>query len=277
MSGRRHDKTGRSTAQFMRRDAEFFGPSGIKSDPGQVVIWGWYPLEVRHSKAWRAMSDQARRVVELLELERHAHMGWSNGSLILTFDQAQAAGVPRAKFAAAVRELTYLGLVAVKHGERTGARNAANLYRLTYFNGGDWNHASNDWKRITDDDVKRLKAHYHEITGLPKSESKFGRSNPAGTGGGTNPVQAPELSREQAPERKSRKSAISDGAGHGSGVGTPLHILPGGNENQRLTRPSTGKRVTKVRTPDALDQAKTEDGTAAVPMQAGGGKRPASR
>jgi len=274
MSGRRHDKTGRSTAQFMRRDAEFFGPSGIKSDPDQVAIWGWYPLEVRHSKAWRAMSDHARRAIELLELEHHAHMGRSNGSLVLTFDQAVAAGIPRAKFAAAVRELTYLGLVTVIHGKRTGARNAANSYRLTYFNGADWTHATNGWKRITDEDVKRLKTHYHEITGLPKSESKFWRSNPAGSGGGTNPVQAPELSPEQAPERESRKSAISDGAGHGSGVGTPLHILPGGRESKKLADPIAGKRIKKAGSPAKPDQADTQGPAAAVLRQAGGVKSP---
>src|SRR5829696_1304072 len=56
-----------------------------------------HSLELRTSPAWRALPDNARRVLDRLELEHMQHAGGRNGTLICTFDDFAKNGIRRKK------------------------------------------------------------------------------------------------------------------------------------------------------------------------------------
>src|SRR5258708_2059621 len=70
-------------------------------------------LELLQSKAWRSMSINMRRVIDLLMTEHMLHGGWQNGQLITTYDQMQDHGIGRAYIADAISGLEDRGLIAI--------------------------------------------------------------------------------------------------------------------------------------------------------------------
>lgn len=110
--------------------------------------------EMRESAAWRALPDNARRVLDRLELEHLRHGGAENGKLICTYADFERAGLRRASVSLAIRQATALGFIVIeRQGYRTSAEfRAPSLYRLTYVYGcGSSPNPTDDWHRIKDE------------------------------------------------------------------------------------------------------------------------------
>lgn len=109
-----------------------------------------HSLEMRRSLAWRSLPDNARRVLDRLELEHMSKGGEQNGELICTYDDFARAGIRRKSVALAIRQAQALGFLAVVRGYRTaGADKAPSLYRLTYVYGREGSpEPTNDWRTV---------------------------------------------------------------------------------------------------------------------------------
>lgn len=117
---------------------------------GQFVA---YRLEMLESPAWLALSDDARRLLQRLDVEHMRHGGSENGSLLCTYSDFVVAGVRRNAISAAIREAEALGFLEVgRKGYRSRAEfRAPSLYRLTYVNGrGKSAPATDDWRSVAD-------------------------------------------------------------------------------------------------------------------------------
>ena len=77
---------GRKRASFRSRDI---------GGPPKDQTWWWYTVEMMRSDAWRDMSVNARRMLDLLEIEHLSHGGYENSNLIMTYDQFVAGGIRR--------------------------------------------------------------------------------------------------------------------------------------------------------------------------------------
>jgi hypothetical protein len=122
---------------------------------GQFVA---HSREMRESPAWAAVPDNARRVLDRLELEHMRHGGAENGSLPCTYSDFVAHGVRRASVSLALRQCEALGFLEITHrgGRSISEYRDPSRYRLTYLNGrGQSAIKTDEWKRIeTDEDAK---------------------------------------------------------------------------------------------------------------------------
>jgi hypothetical protein len=106
--------------------------------------------ELRESPAWAALPDNARRVLDRLELEHMRHGGAENGNLKCTYSDFQQAGIRRASVALAIRQCVCLGFVEVtQRGRRSAAGfHTPSSYRLTYVYGcGNSSARTDEWRR----------------------------------------------------------------------------------------------------------------------------------
>jgi hypothetical protein len=101
--------------------------------PPKDQPWSWYSVEMMQSDAWRDMSVNARRMLDLLETEYLMHGGYENGNLIITYDQFVAGGIRRESISATIAELERLGWLEVTRGLYRGfARSTPHRFRLTH-------------------------------------------------------------------------------------------------------------------------------------------------
>jgi hypothetical protein len=111
---------------------------------------------LRDSPAWRAISGDAHKFLDLIELEHMRHGGQKNGSLIVTYADMAKYGLGHRRICARViREIAVLGLAEVAHG-RSGNREfrEPNRYRLTYLP-ANGKPPTNEWREIkTIEDAK---------------------------------------------------------------------------------------------------------------------------
>ena len=119
----------------------------------------FHTLDMRRSPAWRP--DNARRVLDRLEVEHMEHAGSENGALVCTYSDMAACGIRRASVSLAIRQCVELGFLKVTVGRRAIAQHRApSLYRLTYVVGRKTGSLKQDeptheWRRIkTDDDAR---------------------------------------------------------------------------------------------------------------------------
>lgn len=89
---------------------------------------------MRLSPAWQALPDNARRVLDRVELEHMSHGGADNGNLPITYTDFAGNGIRRASVALAIRQCVELGFLEVTlKGYRAGAGfKVPSRYRLTY-------------------------------------------------------------------------------------------------------------------------------------------------
>ncbi len=122
----KHDATGRSTGRMKA--------GKLSKIAGQFIA---HRIEMRTSPAWRALSFDARRVLDRLEIEHAAHAGRENGSLPCTYADFAEWGCRRESISDALRELVALGFIEVTQKGRAGNREfrTPSLYRLTYVQG----------------------------------------------------------------------------------------------------------------------------------------------
>ena len=124
--------------------------------------WVSHRLTMKESAAWRALPDNARRLLDRLELEHMRHGGSQNGALVCTYDHCAEAGIRRASVALAIRQAVALGFLQITQaGYRTAAEfRAPNLFRLTYVYGRVRNpEPTDEWEAIeTDEQATRALA-----------------------------------------------------------------------------------------------------------------------
>jgi hypothetical protein len=112
-----------------------------------------HPKSMRESWAWRLLPDNARRVLDRLELEHMRQGGAMNGELKCTYTDFEEAGLRRQSVALAIRQAAALGFVEItRKGYKTAAEfRVPSLYRLTYVYNADARRQgmpTNEWERI---------------------------------------------------------------------------------------------------------------------------------
>lgn len=116
---------------------------------GQAFIA--HTVEMRRSIAWRFLPDNARRLIDRIELEHMEHGGSENGRLVITYDDFERAGLRRKSVPLAIRQAVALGFleVTMQGGRAAGKARAPSTYRLTYIVGTKRSaQRTDDWKRI---------------------------------------------------------------------------------------------------------------------------------
>jgi hypothetical protein len=91
-------------------------------------------IAMKRSFAWRAMPDNARRLIDRLEVEHMDHGGTRNGRLVCTYGDFSQWGIRRASIALAIRQAIALGFVEVTRAgyKSAGEFKVPSYYRLTY-------------------------------------------------------------------------------------------------------------------------------------------------
>ena len=149
---------GRSSGKSNGREGKIRGaPEGSS--------WVWLTFELLSSDAWRSRSRNCIRLIDRLILEHMAHAGRENGSLIVTYNQFKEFGVRRNDIKRSVDEAVAYGLLRVtEQGGFKGASKLPNRYRLTFLPSDEKGYvrlASNEWKSITDDHIKKWEQKTH--------------------------------------------------------------------------------------------------------------------
>jgi hypothetical protein len=72
-----------------------------------------HSLKMRESPAWRSLSNNARRVLDRLEVEHMKHGGAENGNLVCTYDDFERAGIKRRSVSSAIRGCVDFGFLQI--------------------------------------------------------------------------------------------------------------------------------------------------------------------
>lgn len=147
MPSGRHNATGRSThipaSSRVRR----------ANRPPEDQPWVWITREMMESPAWRAMSENARRLLDRIMLEHMAHAGTENGALTVTYDDFVATGIRRNSIAPTIAECVVLGWITHHRGARAHGegRGHAQRFGLSWLPTADGEPAVQGWRRWTDE------------------------------------------------------------------------------------------------------------------------------
>ena len=146
------DATGRSSGKLTgKRLKKLLGPPDDQP-------WCWLPRELITSPAWQARSITLVRIINALLADHMSHAGQENGNLKATYDQLVASGAGRRFINDAIAEGVFFGLIRVDPGGRWADSNQPSTYRLTWLYSIPTNTpATNDWKRVTKEDIKKLR------------------------------------------------------------------------------------------------------------------------
>jgi len=156
------DATGRASGKPSARDKKLYGPP--KGEP-----WAWLTQALLQSAPWRALSTNARRLIDALQCEHTAHAGRENGRLIRTHEQLREYGLTSDCIREAIDEAEFLGLVRCQRDGRYNGSNQPSLYRLTFYADRDGNPATNDWKRVTQEQISEWQEDRRQKRGGRKS------------------------------------------------------------------------------------------------------------
>jgi hypothetical protein len=92
--------------------------------------------------------------MDFLCLEHTNHAGRENGALIATHEQLKHYGLSANCIRDAIDEAQFLGLVRlVVQGGRWGGTNQPSRYRLTFLPDREENLPTNDWKRLSKEQI----------------------------------------------------------------------------------------------------------------------------
>ena len=130
----------------------------------------WFTRRMLESDAFKALSGNARKVLDRLLIEHMAHAGTENGNLICTYNNFSNYGVRRSSIAAAVRLLEYMGFVRLVKGWAFSGEHMPTKYRLTWFGSVDGQTATNEWKSINTSHVEAFKQ-------KAKTDNRINREN----------------------------------------------------------------------------------------------------
>lgn len=131
-----------------------------RNRPHKDSSWIWLTSEMLESPAWRAMSINARRVVDRIVIEHLHHAGTENGKLIVTYDDFEKFGIRRSSIKPAIKEATALGWIDCTQAGRMAYADIRipSHYALTWLYRSDGTPASNRWKRYEDEQSARSAA-----------------------------------------------------------------------------------------------------------------------
>lgn len=121
------------------------------------------------SPAWRAISANARRLIDYLKIEHRKHAGRENGRLYATHEQLREYGMTGDCIRPAVEEAEFLGFIKAERGGRWNGTNTPSRYTLTFYATHDDQAATNDWRRVTEAQIaeyreeKRARRKGHKI------------------------------------------------------------------------------------------------------------------
>ena len=128
MVGRRHDKTGRSTgAMAPSRTAKL-------NKPPEGESFAWFTSKLMRSPAFRAMSLNARKLVDRVQIEHMSQGGASNGNLVVTYADLVEWGIRRNSIAPAIAEVVALGLLEHRPGRAShiAGRGHPQIFRISW-------------------------------------------------------------------------------------------------------------------------------------------------
>ena len=128
--------------------------TGQNSKIPEGIPFVWFTKDMLESVAFRALSGNARKVLDRILIEHMAHAGTENGNLVSTYDQIVKYGVRRQSIQACLNELNYMGFIRVKKGWAFRGNHPPSRYRLTWLGTADGLPATNEWKSITDSHIK---------------------------------------------------------------------------------------------------------------------------
>lgn len=155
MTGMKADRTGRSTGRRSnRRERVTTGPRGR---------WVYQEIEMIESPAWRALTINARRIIERLQLEHSNHGGGENGRLPCTYSDFQRWGVTKKYILAAVVEAEALGFIErVDRGRKKFGNypGSPSRFRLTFIGtiAPEMRPPTDEWRRFDSIEDARLAA-----------------------------------------------------------------------------------------------------------------------
>jgi len=164
------------------------------SCPPRDQPWTWLTREMLKSAAYRALSRPALQILARLCIEHMNHGGRDNGSLICTHDQFATHGVRRSSIAASLRELEAMGWIGILKGYAYKGNHEPSRYRLTWLSDQDGKAATNEWRKTTDDDVRKFKAEKSRV-----QRAKAARAGILGSAANSNDPSSPgNPARKQA-------------------------------------------------------------------------------
>lgn len=142
------DVTGRSSGKLN-------GRAGRNAKPPPGEPWIWLTREFLRSPAYRSLGVNARRLLDFLHIEHMSHAGRENGKLPAPYDQLEEFGLSRRLIHEAIEELVAAGIVRVEQrgGQFDGARTCS-LFRLTLYPDHEGRAPTNEWKRVTAEQIK---------------------------------------------------------------------------------------------------------------------------
>ena len=139
------------TSRKTSRDKKMYGPP-------QGESWIWLTTELLLSDAWRSMSINCYKLIFHLLIEHSNHAGHENGRLLSTYGQLQNYGLTRNKIRSVIEEAEFLGVIRHRRGRKVVALNQPNSYRLTFYADDENGYATNEWKSITKEKIKKWRA-----------------------------------------------------------------------------------------------------------------------
>lgn len=175
--GRKVDATGRSTkglADSKHRK---------RNQPPDGAAFIWMTREMCESYALRAMSQNARMVVDRICVEHMAHAATQNGSLTVTFDNFEEFGIRRGSIYSAIEEAVAMGFVdlvqkgAPGYGPFPGK---ANVFRIAWLPTNTGEPATKRWDRFRSlHAARKLAREVRKAAAARKSPRKSSRQSPA--------------------------------------------------------------------------------------------------
>lgn len=117
--------------------------------------WVWLETEMLASPAWRALSINARRLIDFLLIEHRNHAGRENGKLRAPYRQLQEFGLTAELIRPAIDEAERLGFVrSTALGFEVGRlRRRPSGFRLTFIAGSTESPISpptNEWRAVNE-------------------------------------------------------------------------------------------------------------------------------
>jgi hypothetical protein len=152
---RRADLTGRSTEELADSKHR------KRNQPPQGQPWVWLTKEMLESYGWRAMSGNARLVVDCIAVEHMAHAATMNGALGVSFDRFEKYGIRRGTIASAIAEAVAIGFVdLVEKGTRGWGeyRGKTSVFRVAWLPSNQGEPATTRWRRFRNLDEARRAA-----------------------------------------------------------------------------------------------------------------------
>ena len=110
----------------------------------------WLPRDLLESFAWRALSENARRLIDRVLIEHMAHGGAENGALPVTYGDLASYGLRRNGILPAVAEAEALGLLERTEGYaiRGEFRGQAQRFRIAWMWTAQGEQPTERWRRF---------------------------------------------------------------------------------------------------------------------------------